>query len=130
MSDQVKNWGGKRARSGPARVQENLSVETSLQEQSINANPNSGIGVPTFDLPRVNLDTPEVPNMTSMIGLMQSMAHINEQLTQLMPTLVQSSRQTTHHNRGDADATEESKYFSAFKHWTPKYSRENSRTLS
>ena len=104
MSRQVTNWGGKRARSGPARVQENPSLEAPLQEQSVNANPNSGIGVPPSGPPRANIDTPEVPNMTVMMGLMQSMAQTNGQLVQPIPTLSSSARQTTHHNQGDVDA--------------------------
>ena len=54
-------------------VQEKPPLEAPLQEQSVNANPNLGIGVPPSDLPRANLDTPEVPNMIAMMGLMQSM---------------------------------------------------------
>ena len=104
MYSQVTNWEGKRARSGPARVQENPSLEAPLQEQSVNANPNPGIGVPPSDLPRANLDTSKVPNMTVMMELMQSMAQTNWQLAQLIPPLAQSARQTTHHNRGDAAA--------------------------
>ena len=50
-----------------------------------------------------------------MMGLMQSMAQTNGKLAQLIPTFKQSARQMTHHNRGDADASEESKYFWAFK---------------
>ena len=74
MSGQVTNWGVKRARSGPTMVQENPSLEAPLQEQSVHANPNPGIRVPPSDLPRANLDTTEVPNMTVMMGPMQSMA--------------------------------------------------------
>ena len=41
-------------------------------------------------------------------------------MAQLIPTLAQSAKQTTHHNRGDADASEESKYFQAFKRRDPE----------
>ena len=58
--------------------------------------------------------------MTVMMGLMQSMAQTNGQLAQLIPTLAPSGKQTTHHNRGDVDASEESKYFRAFKRRDPK----------
>ena len=120
MAGQVTNWGGKRARSSPARVQENPSLEAPLQEQLVNANPNQGIRVPPSSLPRANLDTSELPNMTVMMGMMQSMAQTNGQLAQLIPTIAQSARQTTHHNRGDTNASEESKYFRAFKRRDPE----------
>ena len=59
---------------------------------SVNANPNSGIGVFPSDPPRANLDAPEVPNMTSMMGMMQSMAQTIGKLAQLISTLVQSAK--------------------------------------
>ena len=93
-------------------------------------NPNSGIGVPPSDPPRRNLDAPEVPNMTSMMGMMQSTTKTTGQLAQLILTLVQSARQTTHHTRGDADATEENKYFQAFKRWGPELFEGKSKDLS
>ena len=58
--------------------------------------------------------------MASMVGVMQSLAQTAGQMAQLIPTLVQNTRQTTQHNQGDADMTEESKYFRAFNHWDPE----------
>ncbi|XP_022927710.1 uncharacterized protein LOC111434529 [Cucurbita moschata] len=65
--------------------------------------------------------------MTVIIGLKQSMTQTNGQLAQLIPTLAQSARQTTHHNQGDVDALEESKYFWAFKRRDPKVFEEKSK---
>ena len=78
---------------------------------------------------RENLDALEVPNMTSMMGMMQSMAQTAEQMAQLIPTLVQSARQITHHNWGNADAIEENKYFRAFKRWDPEVFEGNFKDL-
>ena len=116
--------------AGRTRVQENPSLEAPLQEQSLNGNPNLGIGVPPSGLLRANLDTPEVPNMSVMMGLMQSMAQTNGQLAQLIPTLAQSARQTIHHNRGMQTHQKKASTFELSNVGTSKYSMENPRTLS